>query len=121
VVRVTIPSGQVTRCPMITGVSGRYELPSLRSRSWSSVTRVADRYTAVVAPGVAWASTDSPAGIDAIVRRARRVCTTVCAIPGTVSSTPAAAAVAATDETPGTTSKARPLRRHHAICSAMAP
>ncbi len=51
---------------------------------------------------------------------ASRVSTTDCATPGTVSSQPAAAAVAATDDTPGTISNDRSLARHQAICSPIA-
>ena len=75
----------------------------------------------MVAPWAAKAATDSPAGIDAAVRPASRVRTTLWATPGTVSSRPTAAAPAASDETPGTISKSRPLARHQSICSPMAP
>ena len=63
----------------------------------------------------------APGGIEAAVRPDRRVSTTLWLTPGTVSSRARAAAAAATDDTPGTTSKERCSARHQSICSAMAP
>ncbi len=62
----------------------------------------------------------SRSGMEARVRPATRVITTDCATPGIVSSHPASAAAACIADTPGTTSKARSLARHQAICSPMA-
>jgi hypothetical protein len=62
----------------------------------------------------------SRSGTERCVLPARRVRTTDCETPGTVSSQPAAAAVADIEETPGTISNERSLARHHATCSATA-
>src|SRR5918997_1147677 len=62
-----------------------------------------------------------PAGIDPAVRPPPSlVSTALCATPGTVSSTPALAAAAASEPTPGTISKARSCLPHQAICSVSA-
>ncbi len=53
------------------------------------------------------AATDSRGGMDAAVRPASRVRTTLWATAGTVSSRPRAAAAAARELTPGTISKSR--------------
>ena len=75
----------------------------------------------MVAPWGAMAATPSPAGIDALVRPARRVAITLWLRVGTVSSRPSTAAAADTEVTPGTISKARSWSRHQSICSATAP
>jgi len=64
---------------------------------------------------------DTFAGIDACVRCASRVSTTLCATVGIVSSRPNAAAAALSELTPGTTSKSRSCATHQSICSWMAP
>src|SRR5918997_6182151 len=62
-----------------------------------------------------------PAGIDPAVRPPPSlVSTALCATPGTVSSTPALAAAAASEPTPGTISKVRSCSAHQAICSVSA-
>ena len=75
----------------------------------------------MVAPMAAKAATDSRGGIDALVRPASRVTTTLWATLGMVSSRPRAAAAAASELTPGTISKSRSWARHQSICSWMAP
>ena len=75
----------------------------------------------MVAPWGAKAPTPSRAGMDAAVRPASPVSTTLWLTPGTVSSRPTRAAAAATEETPGTISHDRCSDVHQSICSAMAP
>jgi hypothetical protein len=119
VVRITRSSRQLTRATTAAGVSGGYPVNNSARRSSG---RAAERYTAIVVPCAANAATDSPAGIEHAVRPPpNRVWTTVCATPGTVNSWPSTAAAAATEPTPGTISKSRPLARHQLICSPIAP
>ncbi len=75
----------------------------------------------MVAPCAANPATDSRSGIDAAVRPASRVSTTLCATVGMVSSRPSAAAAALSELTPGTISKSRSCATHQSICSWMAP
>ena len=63
----------------------------------------------MVVPWAAKAATVSPSGMDAAVRPGSRVATSDWATPGTVSSRPTAAEAAASEPTPGTSSKRAPL------------
>ena len=116
VVGTTCSSGHDARTTMAAGVSGPYPQSS---SDCSSIGRAADRNTAIV---VRWAANDrtaSPSGMG--VRPPSRVSTTDCATCGTVSSSPAAAAAAPSDDTPGTISDASPRAWQNAICSWVAP
>ena len=103
---------------MAAGVSGPYPQSS---PDCSSIGRAADRNTAIVVPWAAKAATDSRSGIEARVRPASLVSTTLWATVGIVSSRPTAAAAAASELTPGTISKSRSFATHQSICSWMAP
>ena len=109
--------GQLAFCTTTMGASSGQ--PAARSARCTSCSSVIDRKMHSVVRCAASASRSSPAGIG--VRPATRVRMTVCVTSGRVRVSPAAAAEAIADDTPGTTFQSMPAASSGRVISTSAP